>query len=38
MAAHLEFAAAAASFVVEAPGLHGVPTRAAVLARLAARA
>jgi sugar/nucleoside kinase (ribokinase family) len=38
MAAHHELAAAAASFVVEAPGLHGVPTRAAVLARLAARA
>jgi 1D-myo-inositol 3-kinase len=31
----LPFAAAAASFVVEAPGLHGVPDRAAVLARLA---
>lgn len=30
----LEFAAAAASFVVEAPGLSGVPDRAAVLARL----
>jgi sugar/nucleoside kinase (ribokinase family) len=36
MAAHLEFAAAAASFVVEAPGLRGVPTREAVLTRLAA--
>lgn len=36
IAAHLEFAAAAASFVVEAPGLHGVPTREAVLGRLAA--
>ncbi|MDO8485365.1 MAG: PfkB family carbohydrate kinase [Candidatus Limnocylindrales bacterium] len=31
----LRFAAAAASFVVEAPGLHGVPDREAVLARLA---
>lgn len=31
----LPFAAAAASFVVEAPGLHGVPDRQAVLARLA---
>lgn len=30
----LQFAASAASFVVEAPGLHGVPDRAAVLARL----
>jgi 1D-myo-inositol 3-kinase len=30
----LDFAAAAASFVVEAPGLHGVPDLAAVLARL----
>ena len=38
MAAHLEFAAAAASFVVEAPGLQGVPTREAVLARLASEA
>lgn len=37
LAADLEFAAAAASFVVEAPGLHGVPTREAVLARLADR-
>jgi sugar/nucleoside kinase (ribokinase family) len=32
----LRFAAAAASLVVEAPGLHGVPDRRAVLARLAA--
>lgn len=31
----LRFAAAAASLVVEAPGLHGVPDRSAVLARLA---
>lgn len=31
---HLRFAATAASFVVEAPGLHGVPDLAAVLARL----
>lgn len=31
----LRFAAAAASFVVEAPGLQGVPDRQAVLARLA---
>ncbi len=31
----LRFAAAAASFAVEAPGLHGVPDRRAVLARLA---
>ena len=31
----LRFAAAAASCVVEAPGLHGVPDRGAVLARLA---
>jgi sugar/nucleoside kinase (ribokinase family) len=30
----LGFAAAAASFVVEAPGLHGVPDLAAVLSRL----
>jgi sugar/nucleoside kinase (ribokinase family) len=37
MAAHLEFAAAAASFVVEAPGLQGVPTLEAVLSRLARR-
>ncbi len=33
-AADLEFAAAAASFVVEAPGLTGVPDRSAVLDRL----
>jgi sugar/nucleoside kinase (ribokinase family) len=33
-AAELAFAAAAASFVVEAPGLLGVPDRSAVLARL----
>jgi len=33
----LRFAAAAASLVVEAPGLHGVPDRPSVLARLAAR-
>jgi sugar/nucleoside kinase (ribokinase family) len=32
------FAAAAASFTVEAPGLDGVPDRAAVLRRLAGRA
>lgn len=31
----LRFAAAAASLVVEAPGLHGVPDRSAVLGRLA---
>jgi sugar/nucleoside kinase (ribokinase family) len=31
----LQFAAAAASFVIEAPGLRGVPDREAVLARLA---
>ena len=31
----LRFAAAAASFVIEAAGLHGVPDRMAVLARLA---
>jgi 1D-myo-inositol 3-kinase len=31
----LEFAAVVASFVVEAPGLHGVPDRQAVEARLA---
>lgn len=31
----LRFAAAAASFVVEAPGLHGVPSRQEVLGRLA---
>ncbi len=31
----LRFAAAAASLVIEAPGLHGVPDRSAVLARLA---
>jgi hypothetical protein len=30
----LDFAAAAASFVVEAPGLHGVPDLASVLSRL----
>jgi sugar/nucleoside kinase (ribokinase family) len=33
----LRFAAAVASFVVEAAGLHGVPDRQAVLARLADR-
>jgi sugar/nucleoside kinase (ribokinase family) len=36
-AADLEFAAAAASFVVEAPGLLGVPERSAVLDRLGRR-
>lgn len=36
-ASGLRFAAAAASLVVEAPGLLGVPDRRAVLARLAAR-
>jgi sugar/nucleoside kinase (ribokinase family) len=34
MASALRFAATAASFVVEAPGLHGVPGLSAVLARL----
>lgn len=31
----LEFAAAAASFIVEGPGLYGVPSRRAVLGRIA---
>lgn len=35
-AVHLAFAAAAASFVVEAPGLQGVPTHEAVVVRLEA--